>query len=221
MDVMTIRRKILLAGGEKPSRLPAGYREVEFIAAKNACPYIDMGFTTSADFEAEIHYKNQKAEAFLFGYRKGLSNNLRLFCNYNIEVTGTHTRFDWGVRHRGGDEEKFPLHTGDLLFTFHNKIGKLVNLSSEYSSSQSYSSIPPFSGKTGNMYLFAVNTGGTASLGVTTGTLAIYSAKFWVGGEPIRDYVPCVRKSDSVAGMYDLVSEQFYTDYNTPFVTEL
>jgi hypothetical protein len=35
------------------------------------------------------------------------------------------------------------------------------------------------------------------------------------GNTPVRDFVPAVRKSDSVAGMYDLVSKQFFTNQGT------
>lgn len=37
----------------------------------------------------------------------------------------------------------------------------------------------------------------------------IYSFKMWNGETPIRDYVPCYRKSDNVAGFYDIINETF------------
>ena len=40
----------------------------------------------------------------------------------------------------------------------------------------------------------------------------IYRAIFYLNGETAYDFIPCYRKSDSVAGMYDLVSGEFYTN---------
>lgn len=38
--------------------------------------------------------------------------------------------------------------------------------------------------------------------------LQIYACRIWQEGEPVRDYVPCLRLSDGRAGMYDLVEER-------------
>ena len=41
------------------------------------------------------------------------------------------------------------------------------------------------------------------------GKLKLYSLKIVSGGEVVRSYVPCVRSSDSVAGLYELVEGRF------------
>ena len=44
----------------------------------------------------------------------------------------------------------------------------------------------------------------------------LYHAYFKIRyGFLIYDFIPCYRKSDNVAGMYDLVSEQFFTNVGT------
>lgn len=43
----------------------------------------------------------------------------------------------------------------------------------------------------------------------------IYSAKIYEGDTLVRDFVPCYRKSDNVAGMYDLVTETFFVNDGT------
>lgn len=40
----------------------------------------------------------------------------------------------------------------------------------------------------------------------------IYACKIWDNGTLVRDYVPALRKSDNMAGLYDLVNKVFYTD---------
>ena len=42
--------------------------------------------------------------------------------------------------------------------------------------------------------------------------LNIYAFKLYDGEELIRDYVPCLRKSDNKPGMFDLVTNEFYTN---------
>ena len=43
----------------------------------------------------------------------------------------------------------------------------------------------------------------------STSRMRIYSCKIWEGGTLIRDYIPVVRKSDSVAGFYDRANKTF------------
>ena len=69
----------------------------------------------------------------------------------------------------------------------------------------------PFTGAY-SAYLFACNTSGSATL---PSTFRAYHFKVWESGTPVRDLVPAVRKSDSVAGMYDHVSKQFFTNQGT------
>lgn len=52
------------------------------------------------------------------------------------------------------------------------------------------------------------------------GTMRIYSCTIMDGEEIVSNLVPCVRKSDEVAGMYDTVSRRFITNSGTgSFVT--
>ena len=43
----------------------------------------------------------------------------------------------------------------------------------------------------------------------------IYNAKIYNGDSLVRDFVPCYRKEDNVIGMYDLISNTFYTNSGT------
>lgn len=61
-----------------------------------------------------------------------------------------------------------------------------------------------------NLYLFASN-----STTVTTAYVKIYGAMISDNGALVRYFVPCYRKSDSVAGMYDIVNDVFYTNSGT------
>lgn len=43
----------------------------------------------------------------------------------------------------------------------------------------------------------------------------IYSAKIWIDGVLVRDFAPCYRESDSVVGLWDVVSKAFFTSAGT------
>lgn len=43
----------------------------------------------------------------------------------------------------------------------------------------------------------------------------LYGAKFWDNDILVRDYIPCYRKSDNVAGLYDRVTKEFYYSEGT------
>lgn len=45
--------------------------------------------------------------------------------------------------------------------------------------------------------------------------LKIYFCSIYIGTTKARDYIPCYRKSDNKPGMYDLVTNTFYTNAGT------
>lgn len=48
----------------------------------------------------------------------------------------------------------------------------------------------------------------------------IYSFKYYQSGELVRDMYPCIRKSDNKPGMYDVITNQFFTNSGTgEFIT--
>lgn len=61
-------------------------------------------------------------------------------------------------------------------------------------------------------YISAVNRDGNAS---SRSKLTIYNWKFYQDDILIRDFIPCYRKSDRVAGLYDVVTGEFYTNDGT------
>jgi len=66
---------------------------------------------------------------------------------------------------------------------------------------------------TQNLYMFASNEQGTSAENFSRAR--IYGARIFVNDSLRRDFVPCYRKSDNVAGMYDLVTGAFFTNSGT------
>lgn len=64
------------------------------------------------------------------------------------------------------------------------------------------------------MYLFAQQSGGNAEY-LDVSRFKIYECKIWENQNMIRDFIPCYRKIDNIAGMFDLVNNVFYTNNGT------
>lgn len=64
-------------------------------------------------------------------------------------------------------------------------------------------------------YLFAVNNNGNPD-NTLGGRLRVYHLAFIENGSVVREFIPCKRKSDSKAGLYDLVTKQFFSNGANP-----
>ena len=67
---------------------------------------------------------------------------------------------------------------------------------------------------TQSLYLFAFNSNGVPLSG-SYATGKIKRMKLYDNGSLVRDFIPAIRNSDNVAGMYDLVNDTFYTNAGT------
>lgn len=63
-----------------------------------------------------------------------------------------------------------------------------------------------------NMYEFARNTDGATTIYQYK---KLYNLTIYQNNELVRDFIPCYRKSDNVIGLYDLVTNTFYTNQGT------
>lgn len=59
------------------------------------------------------------------------------------------------------------------------------------------------------IYIFGINQSGRF---IEPSTMDLYGLKFYEGDELIRHFVPVVRKADNVAGLYCLITQEFYTN---------
>lgn len=204
MDLIARRREII---AQDYHAIPAEYRRVDYIGAENNNAYIDMGFYLTDELEAEIHYYNDKNEAFVFGVRAGVSSPP--YCNINIEGNTNNVRFDYSTAKSQARWSDYKI--GKYAFSFKNNIVALENLLNHNTVPEDLPSLASaYTNKP--LLLFAVYTGDSVSVGASSGSLRIYSAKFWIGGNLIRNFIPCVRKADNKVGMYDRVTKSFYTN---------
>ena len=207
-----------------PPRLPDAYQEVEYIYklydGGATHPYINSGvngqYALVTEYEAMVkNYvipdSGSGSGASFFGSRVGFTDRAyqtvpryadssnaspqsagmyydSRFGNQGYNYGNRLTAFQTDVKHKvkfGNDQ----LYVNDVL--------KQTFGASSFTSSV-------------KVYIFAVNTNGAAGFDEANAEGRLYWMTMSYGGSPIRNFVPCYRKSDSEVGLYDLVNNQFY-----------
>lgn len=121
-------------------------------------------------------------------YIRGMVDNLH--CYANVDNPKPQTNIDYEVEYNYNGNRIFKLNGVDVL----TNIPKGEN--------------PITYTNTWNIFCQAWGT--TNYTRFFMGKL--YYMKIYLGTTLVRDFVPCYRKSDNVAGMYDLVNDVFYTN---------
>lgn len=186
----------------KPSRLPKGYTEVEYIQ-NTGTSYVNTGFKPNQDTRivCEMQCVTSTNSALHFGcggwdrtngmwltYENGISGTLHIawlgqtrWATYNIHGDYNRHKYDWN---------KNTLYMDDVL------VG-----SSTYGSYQCVNHLGIFA----QLQVDPPNE--------TVGGLYLKGKAFmfdvYDNGTLVRNYVPCTRDSDGKAGLYDLVNNTF------------
>lgn len=182
--------------------LPDEYQQVEYLEGTGT-QYIDTGVMPSNNTNIELKYKYtttdlSSSNSRVFGSRGSGSsdrcfyiglNNTRWYINYN-NVSNYSLGIDWGEV----DTNIHILKNNGGAFYFDD-----VNVITFPSGT--------FTGAY-NAIMFGANSKGT----ILASQSRVYYCKIYNNSTLIRDFVPCYRKTDSVAGMYDLANNVFYTN---------
>ena len=197
-------------------RLPAEYQEVEYLENTSEGAYINTGAVPSLS-GTKFHIKYQMLSG---SYLFGCGRNPRLACAmrpYSIQFfiggDGSPSVVNYTL---AGIFSKVVAFSGYLTGS---ETGRYLDITVDGTTSRF---IPPDGAISGSFsdslpfYLFAWRYGDT----LRSGTGRIWGFSMEVGGNLIRDMVPCYRKADNVPGFYDLVSGSFSTNAGTgSFVT--
>ena len=168
--------------------------------------YIDTGIYSKSGLTIEYAFQiigERSISVALFGGREASTLN-QLVCFMN---TDRHI----GIRFNDSPSAYGPRITIDDKKHVVKFVDNESYVDGEYNS-RSMSS-QPFLGNC-TIFVFGVNTGGDFDTLQVIGQRA-YSFKIKDGNSLVRNFIPCYRKSDNVAGMYDLVTNTFYTNAGT------
>ena len=193
--------------------LPPEYQEVEYIGSTGT-QYINTGVIPTNNLMTEIEYVDTSATGsnYVLGSRVsqsstiiyaigGSNSNNKINCAF---LGGSYTFPDARVlNHR----YHINLNVSHISETGYGLYGEVSDLTANtlYSGYTAYNANginenpPP-------VFVFAFN-----SSNVHKG-MKLYSLKFWESGTLIREFIPCYRKADEVAGLYDIVNSVFYTN---------
>lgn len=190
------------------SGLPSGYQRVEFLQSSNK-EFIDLGYTLNAetdDIELDIQLLSVSSSTNFFGARSTTTNRVYTLAT---GISGGACRWRWGwvnssdyVQTTVADTNRHILkvdHTAQTL----SVDGVVVDTRSKDTSI----------GTPATATLFAIHS--TLGDGYYFGSLKIFGYKKWTNNVLSQNLIPCRRKSDSVLGMYDLISNTFLTNGGT------
>lgn len=187
-------------------RLPAEYQEVEYLTGGHATSgsnysYIDTGIiaTLSSIEEIEIEFAIPST-----------------YVDTNCYVFGVgSTQIRLGVYCNNGTQKLYPYYNNyastNLTFSFGTRYSLKINDANHkiICNNTELATISTFpQNGTYSPYLFSLNNM-NARYGTGRSTIYSYIKRNNSTNEIIQDLVPCYRKSDNVAGMYDIVNETF------------
>ena len=182
----------------EPVELPDGYTQVEYIQSSGT-QYIDTGVRPSHNstiaIDAEVLASSQTYWA-MFGARDGSQMQFWVFYNRGEP--------SWCGRYSSNPNITINgAYAGRHRISLEKNVLKVDNSSSSTSASSFSSNY--------TSYIFACNNSSSAQYMCN---IKLYSAKVFSGSQLVSDFVPC-KNNSGVIGLYDLVSEQFYTNKGT------
>lgn len=186
-------------------KLPDEYQEVEYIESTGT-QYIDTGVIGRPNIKVETDFEltdsTNISNCGLIGSREG-SGEKRFYIisfynnKWHLGLQGDITSSAYSVIRNQTQKVIFQNVDGYYSLT--------VNGTEIYNGNSTFSTTYP-------MYLFGVNNYGTVS---RRSSFKLHTLKIQQDGNYIRNYVPCYRKSDGEMGLYDLISQTFYTNQGT------
>lgn len=210
-SMMDIRRSILMNAVE----IPPIYQAYDYLQTTGGKARIDTGI---AGNDTTIQIAGDIKEMTFGAYNAFLGNHVNdsSLCWRALQHgsnTGTTVLFNAyrdsaiGVSVPYGTWQNLPVRFQFLLKHSYAEVTlNGVTTSKTYSSGAD-------SKPTNNANIGIGSRSATANSG--TATHRIYSVKIWRQGSLARDYRPCIRVSDNVAGFYDVVNSTFNTSTGT------
>lgn len=193
----------MVAAGPTPGRLPAGYTELAYIET-DGNSYIDTGYTLASntdEVEMDCYVGTVTTSSLIriFGARSNTSSRV-----YAVDSNNGN----WRLGYNGGSTAYSAITTGrhvvktvlsDKMYLYVD--GSSVGSKNIASATTAY-----------NCAVFAVRA---SSLYYSDAGVRCYEFKLKRSGSLLRHLIPAMRDSDSVVGMYDLVSDTFLTNAGT------
>ena len=184
------------------NELPAGYTRLEYVQSSGS-QYVNTGVSSGTNITAEICWKSlmnaQTESKFVFGARKAWQQSM-LYVSHQCRNDGAS---DSGIRYAWGANAYSTQ-------TFPSDFASQRLSASEAMMGTNRVWTPPSAtfANTYPMYVFTLNNAGSPSTAYAS--IQLQWLRICDNGEEVRMFVPARRNSDSVAGLYDQVTSNFY-----------
>lgn len=208
--IFTVDKDITITATFESSRLPIGYKELEYIQSGNG-QYIDTGLkpTVSTKIEMDVDISEPQPEyAGFFGssYTVSSTSNFEVYVKSNTTIRVIY-------RNSSAKNMSTPFTFGKHFVSFDASSltcsfdSETVNISQGTTSFSNNHTILLLA-----CYFSSNNSAGDFM------NAKLYSCKMYVAGNIERDFIPC-KNPDGIAGMYDFVAGVFYQSASdTPFI---
>ena len=203
MTALMRRRMMMAAKEQSGGGLPDTFQRVEWVGipSKNGA-YIDTGVACSATTIRMVAKYVHLGSSDCYGVatKKGDgSNNQYSFFGY----FSWKSQFAWGTYFYGPACSPNTVYEADA--TFKNRDQQVVLNGVSGSNDKT-----AYANGTGTFYIFGRNNDG--AIGNQPAGMRFYYLRIYIDDELVRDCIPCYRKSDGEIGMYDFVSNSFFTN---------
>lgn len=204
MNKIMLKKQYMMYSPKKnrlPSRLPSGFQEVEYIES-NGNQWIDTLLNVSSGMRFVSDFKFTNAGTTHYNPIIGTQLSSSPWNDCYIRYAKADYAFEYSAY-----KNRVPVDIGtkynvDYTYT-PTKMEFILDGVVKDQKTLSNATIT-----NNSMYLMGVNNGGSTHKSF----IALYTAKFYINDELVRDFIPCYRKSDNEVGLYDLVNNQFYTN---------
>lgn len=187
-------------GNSRQTILPEEYQQIEYVETTGA-NYFDTGVPLKSGLKMVVDwvYKDSSSGNSYTGGHIGSPGNRWLvgsqrntYYYFAVGTSNIATEFKYGNR--------------DIVEAYWEDKASYIKVNGVKPTSVNFANYALADEPTYTFYLGAVNRNGSPS---SIPKLIIYGGKFYQDDVFLRDYVPCVRKSDNAIGLYDLVNSSF------------
>lgn len=198
-----------------PTRLPSGYREVEYIESSGT-QAINTGvdiWSVCDKLKCELDMQILNTGQAEYGYQ-GVGN-WGGYYGYYLKIPGSihASTLVFSSGQYASSNTEYPNDHQRHLYSF-DCVSETLYVDGVFADDFEKENCP---GDMGNIFLFCGAKSNAIMVGVKE---RMYSCKLYFDGELIRNFVPCYRVSDSEIGLYDLVNGVFYTNVGTGTFTK-
>lgn len=184
------------------SKLPSGYTSVEYIQSSGS-QYIDTGFKPKYNSRVVMDISDlNSSPGFIFGVRdtqdSNSANQFNIYRNSSTTIRSDYFGTNKQINLSDTSGRTIVDKNGNTVTMFGTTIVNTAVTSGECANS---------------LYLFILNNTGANTM--FPGSFKLYSCQIYDNDILVRDFVPCIRDSDSSCGLYDKVNNVFYSNSGT------